>query len=760
VFLDRYARKGADGQPVESTVEEMWDRVSAAIGRGSAERAEFRDLLDRFKFVPGGRILSGAGVDAEVTYYNCYVIPVETRLRRSKRGMRNDVVLLTFPDDATPDEVESMRADVRDLTGDDSGSDSREAIFDTIGLMVDIMSRGGGVGINWSVLRPKGTYLKRVNGTTSGPVSWMDVASRAVGVVEQGGSRRGAAMFMLDDWHPDLLEFIDAKRNYEAITNANVSIAISDEFMDAVREGGNWVFEFPETSDPQYNSRWDGDLAGWKAGGGLVVSHGSRPAREVWRAIVEAAWASGEPGVVFLGRYNAQSTGRGVERIISVNPCGEQGLGAYSVCNLGAMNLDAYVTAEDYEPPWFDWQRFKEDVGSAIRFLDRVVDENHYFIPENERIQKRLRRVGLGVMGLADALMGLGIKYGSDEAVNFVDTVFSDMRTAAVESSIDLARRYGPAPDWSEDMAGRPFLSGLDDPFLDDQIRKNGLRNIFLLTQAPTGTTSLLAGVNSGIEPLFDTEYIRTDRTGTHKVFSPAVSKYGSAYAVTANEVTVEQHIKMQAAVQRNIDSSVSKTINGPNSHTVEDVDKAYRLAYDSGLKGVAYFRDGSGRAQVLSREPEPAPEPDEYNFLRPASLAGVTVEAATRAGSAFITLNHDASGRPVELFVNVGRSGSDLSSMTEALGRLASLALRHGATVGGVANQLEGVGGNGNLNRAVPHAIGVALTALNAGTSPVIEGSSPVNRATYDICPSCHQASLKYEEGCEKCVSCDYSRC
>ena len=790
VFLDRYALKDERGKPVEHTVEEMWLRVAAGISDTLEEYENFYDILEDFKFVPGGRILAGAGTGTEVTFYNCYVIPVETKARRFNRTLRTaEGGKFAYTDDQP-----------------DPGNDSREAILDTTSVMVDIMSRGGGVGINWSVLRPKGTHLSRVNGTTSGPVSWMDVASHAVQTVTQGGSRRGAAMFMLDDWHPDVMEFIDAKRNLDKITGANVSVAVSDDFMRAVDDDDEWTFEFPDTTDSRYNSEWDGDLAGWKARGGGVVSYATRPAREVWRAIAEAAWDNGEPGVVFLDRYNALSTGAGRERIICVNPCGEQGLGAYSVCNLGSMNLDAYITKSShykkvtgYE---FDWENFQKDVMTAITFLDNVIDKNFYFLPENEAIQKDLRRVGLGVMGLADALIALGYRYGSDEAVEFTDRLFSTMKTAAIRRSCLLAQQKGTAPAWDREMTSRPYLRQYAGTPLGGQVRKYGLRNIFLLTQAPTGSTSLLAGVNSGIEPYFAFKYLRKDRTGEHVMLASAIEKYSVEGTVrgpewvTSNDVTVEEHIAMQAAVQRHVDSSVSKTINAPNDHTVEDVEKAYMLAYQSGLKGLAYFRDGNGRDQVLYKD-APAPTevqndiisdlrdeverlvslvPVSIEYERPDYLVGTTHKVLTRAGSAYVTVNRDPeSGRAVEVFFNVGKAGSEVASMAEALGRLGSLALRKGATLGGVANQLDGVGGRTKFNKAIPHAISEALSRENVERPVLSERQEEVvpereqpdapqvqnsTSGRLDVCPECQNLSLSYQEGCSKCAVCGFSAC
>lgn len=590
IFLDRYARKDASGKTIETEPSQMWERVAAFMADSQAEFEDFLSVLTNFHFVPGGRILSGAGAEKGKTFYNCYVIPVETSARRFNR--QNDTASV-YDEDLNRSYV---------IDREDRGNDSREAIFDTIGTMVGIMSRGGGVGINWSVLRPKGTYLTRVSGTTSGPVSWMDVASRAVGVVEQGGTRRGAAMFMLDDWHPDIEEFVDAKRDNSLITNANVSVAVSDEFMAKVREDGLWELEFPDTTDMAYDTDWDGDIGAWKRAGKRVIVHRTVRARELWRKLTDAAHASGEPGVVFLGRYNSLSTAGTTERIICVNPCGEQGLGAYSVCNLGALNLDSYVADGD-----FDWNRFEYDVRVSINFLDNVIDKDMYFVEETREQQRRLRRIGLGVMGLADALIRLRIRYGDGRSTAFVERVFRTMKDNAIMESMSLAEEKGPASDWKDSMWERPYLA----EFLarNPDIKPAPLRNLFLLTQAPTGTTSLLAGVNSGIEPYFNLKTFRKDRTGSRFVYAKAVEEtipdtsVLPSYVVTSQQVSVDEHIAVQATAQRYIDSSVSKTINAPKDQTPEETAKAYMLAYDSGLKGLAYYRDGSRDIQVLYHE-------------------------------------------------------------------------------------------------------------------------------------------------------------
>ena len=590
-WADRYALKGPDGENIEDSIEETWLRVAQAISDNDSETVAFYDLLQDFSFVPGGRILAGAGAETDKTFYNCYVIPVETKDRRRFR-----------------------RENGLGVTGgiDKTGSDSREAIFDTIGTMVGIMSRGGGVGINWSVLRPRDSYLTRVSGHSSGPVGWMDVASTAVGEVIQGGSRRGAAMFMLDVWHPDVLRFINAKRDNSKITNANISVGVSDAFMKALAEDEDWTFVFPDTTHPAYNEIWNGDINEWVRLGLPVQEYGSNPARSIWNAISEAAHASGEPGVIFIDRYNDLSTANGRERIICVNPCGEQGLGAYSVCNLGAMNLYSYIrTSPLWSDKFFDWDAFEEDVRTAIRFLDNVIDKTPDYLPETRMRQDDLRRIGLGVMGLADALLALDIRYGSPESVEFTESVFRVMKDMAIIESMEIARDKGPARGWSAELAERPYLKEFTDR---TGIPVEPMRNLFLLTQAPTGTTSLLAGVNSGIEPYFNLATWREDRTGGRFVYAQAyLDKHGEIRegverpddpsAVTSKDIAIDEHIAIQAAVQKYVDSSVSKTINAPAEQTVDETGRAFTQAYYKGLKGIAYYRDGSRNVQVLHHE-------------------------------------------------------------------------------------------------------------------------------------------------------------
>lgn len=616
-WRDRYALRDADGNTVEQSIQDTWNRVATAIGDNQTEINEFYGLLEGFKFVPAGRILAGAGAESDKTFYNCYVIPVETSARRHNRKAP--------PPSADLFSSANFEALIFQ-TRKDAGADSREAIFDTIGTMVGIMSRGGGVGINWSVLRPKDSYLLRVSGHSSGPVGWMDVASTAVGEVIQGGSRRGAAMFMLDIWHPDVLRFINAKRDNSKITNANISVGVSDKFMKALAEDEDWTFVFPDTTAPEYNTQWQGNIDWWVQHGLPVVEFDTVPARSIWKDLTEAAHASGEPGVIFIDRYNDQSTANGEEHIICVNPCGEQGLGAYSVCNLGAMNLYAYINqipeytqhvndaGETYVGQGigtvFDWEKFEEDVRTAIRFLDNVIDKTPDYLPETRMRQDNLRRIGLGVMGLADALLALDYRYGGAQAIAFTEAVFRVMKDTALRETMEIAKEKGPAKAWDNEMYKRPYLQ----EYVDRTERwVYPMRNLFLLTQAPTGTTSLLAGVSSGIEPYFNLRTWREDRTGGRWVYAKAyIDKFGERETwneladpsvVTTEDVTIDEHIAMQAAVQKYVDSSVSKTINAPADQTVEEAGRAFTQAYYKGLKGIAYYRDGSRDVQVLHHD-------------------------------------------------------------------------------------------------------------------------------------------------------------
>jgi ribonucleoside-diphosphate reductase alpha chain len=924
VWLDRYALKDANGQPVEKHPNDTYRRVAKAIAEQEEEpkrehwQSEFYRLMSEGLFIPGGRVLSGAGSGHEVTYYNCYVAP--------------------------------------------SPLDSRSGIFDNLRLMADIMARGGGVGVNLSTIRPRGSYIKTVNGYASGPVSWAELYSVTTGdVISQGGSRRGALMLMLNDDHPDIEEFITAKRDTGKLQYCNMSVAISDAFMDAVKKNSDW------------HLNWQGQTVK------------TLKARDLWSLICKSAWESGEPGVVFLERYNEEYNGKSYGQLTSVNPClsgdtllltddglrpikelegtqfliesegkwyettawktgtkpvyrltlsngqsikatadhrigvnrlnetniydvplekclgiqvdvqrgrgwsggadlgltpdkwtflgflqgdgcfrhdcdaisvnigskdgdvrftlpsggvdhsertvyyrsdhpvvdwaktaglkrvslperdlpdsiftldtlstraflrglfsangsvinqrrialkstchhlveqvqqillalgiqtyittnkskavefsngkyqcresydlnvcgnstltfmesigfiqqyksvkvgksgfarkpkvvsieyvgeedvydfsepethhgwangflvhncGEVGLEPYGVCNLGSINLAAHVKAGAV-----DYDLLKQTVRSAVRFLDNVIDATPYFLPENEKIQKSLRRVGLGSMGLADAMLLCKVKYGSQESLNFCENVYSSIADQAYIASAMLARERKPFPLWTGQFYyDAPFISRLGDE-ADDAVYNYGLRNVAILAQAPTGTTSMLLGVSSGIEPNFAWKVRRKDRLGERVIYHPIYGDWMSGYSedgadvyqkvpdyfVTAAEIAPEDHIRVQAMVQKYTDQSISKTINAPNSSTVEDVERAYMLAYDLGCKGVTYFRDGS-REGVLSDATQKQ-EANQGNQDQSKEVPLVSVRQQATDGQAPVANSQEASSQDV----------------------------------------------------------------------------------------------------------------
>lgn len=1031
-------------KPLETQPSQMMERVArgiADIETTDAAKAEwaqkFRWLLDGWKFVPGGRILAGAGTDQQLTYYNCYVIP--------------------------------------------SPRDSRGGIMETLSQMTEIMSRGGGVGINISSLRPRHAYVKGVNGRSSGAVSWGALYSFVTGLIEQGGSRRGALMLILNDWHPDVFSFINSKRQAGQITNANISVGVSDKLMDAIKEDGDWVLQFPDTSDPAYDTEWDGDLEKWLAAGRKTHVYKTVKAREIWDAIIESAWASAEPGVWFRERsnklanswyfnplistnpcftgetrvhtteglvkardlwddeteigvavdsrfgiearslaasrvfmtgvkpvfklqtdegYSVRATadhrfmtprgwvalrdlqpgdhvhvlnrkgtfgrhgslelgrvlgwlvgdgtlkadravlsffgeekrelaplfaeyvnsvvqgvgsrtsraypvglvevtdrdevrvqserlrqiaeeygltedkfqvpevvfrgtedmqrgflqalftadgsvqqtvhkatvvrlasshlalleqvqvllanfgivsrlyanrrdaqqrmmpdGRGgqklynvkaqhelaiakqnvvrfqeqigfllerknvslrerlseykvgpraerfVVRVSSVTPdgeeavydltepvthsvvinglithqCGEQPLGAFSVCNLGAINLAKFYDGESHDVAWDDLAR---TVRYAVRFLDNVIDSTPYFFEENARVQGMERRVGLGTMGIAELMIRMQIRYGSKESEAFIDKLYKFICVNAYDESVEIAKIKGPFSAFdAEKFLQSGFIQTLPED-LREKIRTHGIRNVTLLTQAPTGTTGTLVNTSTGIEPFFSWVYYRKSRLGLHEEKVPIVQQWLDAnpgktdkdlpeYFVTAMDLTPEEHVRVQAAFQRWIDSAISKTCNVPNNYTVEQVSELYKLMYELGCKGGTIYRDGSRDEQVLmlkgderaekeieKRAKSDAAAPAEAIaalttpvtqvttphrvYPRPSKLFGVTVKVATPFGTAYVNMNVDENGNPFEVFITApGKAGSDLQADAEGLGRLITLSLR-----------------------------------------------------------------------------------
>jgi ribonucleoside-diphosphate reductase alpha chain len=798
VFLDRYALKDKEGKLIEHTPQEMWSRVAAGIAKSEklAKRKywtkKFYEAMTDFKFVPAGRILSGAGTNYQVTYFNCFVIP--------------------------------------------SPKDSRGGIVESLKQLIEIQSRSGGVGLNLSSLRPRGARVKKVNGTSSGPVTWAGLFSYAThDVVQQGGTRRGATMLMLWDWHPDIEEFITVKQDLDKINGANLSVCVSDAFMEAVKKDKDWDLIYPDLDDPRYDTKWTGDMDAWKKMGGKVKVYKTVKAKYLWDLICTAAWKSAEPGLHFLERSNKRSNTHYFETLIATNPCGEQPLGAWAVCNLGAMNLSAYVKKGE-----FDYENFGLDTKIAMRFLDNVIDQTYYFFKENEKSAKTIRRTGLGIMGIGDALIKMKIKYGSKESLPVIKKIFETLRNNAYEASSDLAKEKGSFPKFNKAKYLQGYFIKNLPLALQKKIAKQGIRNAVLLTIAPTGTTSLISGVSSGIEPVYEFTFKRKDRTGEHMMYHPLYEEWKKAnpqaekpvYFVSANDLTPLEHATVQGVAQEYIDSSISKTVNAPNSHTVDDVKNLYMSAYDLGLKGLAYMREGS-REGVLERvdvKKEPARNASHSDAggeakyqpkpvaPRPMFLSGMTYKIETPVGNAYITINHNESKEPFEIFMTIGKVGSDVAAMADALGRMITLNLRLSGglspreRIKQVVAQLIGIAGAGSVGfgknrvRSLPDAMakvlsmhyGFALNGKVEDKKPLMNGhtidgnglanghsnghdlkiepevvkiqqltinekeASGIDTSTglYDLCPECGGGSLAYEEGCRKCYACGYSGC
>ncbi len=794
VLRERYLMKDASGQVQETPDDLVW-RVSRAVAAAeeryqdprvtSAEdmARQFYDVMVQHKFLPNSPTLMNAGKGNNLQLSACYVVPVE---------------------------------------------DSLSGIFEAVKHAALIHQSGGGTGFSFSRLRPEGSMVASTHGVASGPVSFMKIFDGATEAVKQGGTRRGANMGILRVDHPDILKFINCKRD-GSVTNFNISVAITDEFMRALEIDGEYDLIDPKTKQ--------------------VVK--SMRAREVMEQIVDAAWATGDPGLVFIDRANRSSANPTpeIEPLEATNPCGEQWLGPYDACNLGSINLGLFV--KDGEIDWADMERVTR---LTTRFLDDVIDINPFPLAEVSEKVHANRRIGLGVMGWAEMLFELGLRYDSDEATSLGEEVMTKIREWSTDESHALAEVRGAFPNFSR------------------SIYKDGpeLRNATRTTVAPTGSISILADCSSGIEPIFALAFQHRVKQpdGSYRVldfvnpfFQRALEQsdiedkdgvlayakeHGSLHGhpaedhpalrpyVTAHEIAPDWHIRMQAAFQRGVDNSISKTINLPNVATREDVERAYLQAWNLGCLGITVFRDGSKSEQVLNVgvkdatanpnaaapavvEPVPANTADEQAArlhrarypdgvkVRPEVVSGYTRQVRSPEGKVNITLNCDEDGL-LELFVNVGKAGSDVAALAEALGRLISLHLRIESPLSQdtraqeVAKQLRSIGGSTSIGfgqdrvRSLPDAVaraielhlkgqrGPAPTPFEAETrdesgvgasggqapfgTPHLNGhgpSSPMTAfytVTGNLCPQCGNNTLHYEEGCKKCVSCGYSEC
>ncbi len=757
IFYEKYTARDETGTPLEKTPIEMWHRVAGAIA--SAEESEdkrkeweekFYWLLENFRFVPGGRILFGAGQKGrKVTLINCYVIPLK--------------------------------------------EDTIESIFDWCKESARTYSYGGGVGTDISVLRPKGSPVHNAALESTGSVSFMEIMSETTGVIGQAG-RRGALMITIRVDHPDIYDFIKVKRNMQSVRHANISVRVTDEFMRAVEE--------------------DGEITLWFESDVIKRIEKKVKARELWNEIIQSARDWAEPGVIF---WDTMKRGSPTEyngmNIITTNPCSEQPLQPYGACDLGHVNLVSFVNNPFESNASIDWANLEKAIRYSVRFLDNVLTYNadKHPLPAQKEASLSSRRIGLGVTGFADMLAMLGIKYDSEEALKFTDELFEKIKSIAYDESIELAKEKSPFPlfDVKKHMT-MPFVQTLNTD-IKRKIEKYGLRNAAVLTIAPVGSGSVLLGVSSAIEPIFAFSYIRRSESLSKeefKVYHPLVEKYMKKfgisdekdlpeYFVEAHKINPEFRVRMQGIIQKHIDSAISSTVNLPESATTEEIGNIYMLAWKVGCKGITVYREGSREGILITENKEKKEKSDEVKFSweRPKELVGETIVYRLSNGNIYITANKDEGGYIKEVFVNLGKSGSDEKTYSEAIGRLISLYLQHGGDVHYVIKSLKGIQGrsvvwdHGIKLLSVPDAIAKALQTISSKSqqavlAPVLtqdarQNEEPAEAEENDAanaadkkandedeeigisdCPQCGEHTLVNENGCVYCTNCGYSKC
>ena len=736
VFIDKYAIKDNNGTLLEKVPEEMCRRVAREIssvesGPLMAEwENKFYWLLENFRMIPGGRILFGAGQEKfkrRATLNNCYVIPIR--------------------------------------------DDSLESIFEWTKEAARTYSLGGGVGTDISILRPRGAPVNNAALKSTGSVSFMNIMSETTGTIGQSG-RRGALMITIRVDHPDVLDFIKVKRDLNHVRHANISVKITDEFMKAVEDDEEFTLRY-ESSKVKKIER--------------VVR-----ARELWGELITSARNWAEPGLIFWDTMKKESTSEynGMD-ILTTNPCSEIPLEGYGACNLGNVNLALFVK-NPFENAELNWDDLERAVRFTVRFLDDVVDYNLYKHPLKSQTDEagKSRRIGVGFTGLGDMLIKLKIKYDTSESVKFVGTMFEKIMNIIYDESSNIATEKGTFPSFDlEKHMKSPFISKLA-PEVVGKIKKNGLRNVALITVPPVGSGSALAGTSSGIEPVFAFSYTRRSESlskQTFKVYHPLVREYMELYGVKEEkdlpEYFVEAHkidpmfrIKLQATIQNYVDHSISSTVNLPSTVTTEEVGKIYFEAWKAGCKGVTVYREGSREGILLTKEATKKKENKE--FERSTILTGRTIVfPLLETGKLYTTINFDDSGNPVEIFVNVGKSGSEEKAYSEAIGRLLSLYLQQGGDISKVVRALTGIKGKtttfvgGAKITSVPDGVAKAIDIAMKGEQPqsTLTGrdflvtaikTEEKKEKTFSTCPRCSNDTLAVENGCLTCKTCGYSKC
>jgi ribonucleoside-diphosphate reductase alpha chain len=738
----KYRLKGADGTPIDLSVEDSWRRVARALAAGEAEPAHWEErfyaALEDFKYLPAGRIAAGAGTGRAVTLFNCFVMG-------------------TIPDN---------------LGG----------IFDMLREAALTMQQGGGIGYDFSTLRPRGAEVKGVAADASGPLSFMDVWDAMCRTIMSAGSRRGAMMATMRCDHPDIEAFIEAKQDAARLRMFNLSVLVTDPFMEAVKADGPW--------DLRFNGK---------------VYH-TLNARDLWQRIMRATYDFAEPGVIFIDRINAMNNLSYCETIAATNPCGEQPLPPYGACLLGSINLSRLV-ADPFGPhAKLDPGALDDLVRVAVRMMDNVVDASRFPLPQQQAEAQAKRRIGLGVTGLADALLMLGLRYGSEQAAAQTEAWMRAIARAAYLASVDLAREKGPFPLFdAEKYLASGTMAQMDED-VRAAIRTHGVRNSHLTSVAPTGTISLYAGnVSSGIEPVFAYAYSRKvlQKDGSRseeEVVDYAVQmwrdKFGDAplpdYFVNAQTLPPLEHVRMQAAAQKWVDSSISKTINCPADISFDDFSQVYMAAWDQGCKGCTTYRPNAVTGSVLtvSEKAEATPERDrgaEVVYLtepldRPAALEGATYKLKWPGSehAIYITVNDIIQGghrRPFEVFIN--SKNMEHFAWTVALTRMISAVFRRGGDISFVVEELKAVfdprGGAWIEGRYIPsilaaiggvierHLISIGFIAgegLGLKSDPSVEAMVVGQPPRAPACPQCGAYALRMIEGCMTCADCGHSKC
>ena len=745
VLAKRYLTRDKDGKTIE-TIEELFRRVSKAIASAennypnSKYKAEelddiFFKMMTELDFLPNSPTLMNAG-KALGQLSACFVLPVE---------------------------------------------DSMEGIFDAVKNAAIIHKSGGGTGFSFSRLRPSNDIVSTTSGISSGPISFMKVFNVATETIKQGGTRRGANMGILRVDHPDILQFITCKEDQTELTNFNISVAITDKFMEALEVDGEYDLINPRSGEPVKSLK----------------------ASKVFYMIVERAWKNGEPGIVFIDRINKTQPTPAIGQIESTNPCGEQPLLPYEACNLGSINLARFVKTVNGEPE-VDFDRLRETIKLCVRFLDNVIDQNKYPLPLIDKTTKANRKIGLGLMGWADMLIKMNIPYDSSEALQLGEKVMKFIHDEGWAASKELAKERGTFPNFEKSI----FATNGTGP----------VRNATVTTIAPTGTISLIAGCSSGIEPLFALAYekhvmdnekllevhndfvkVAREKGFYSKELMEKVAKQGGVFGLSevpeeiqkvftiSHHITPEWHMKMQAVFQKYTDNAVSKTVNCPNDASKHDIETIFRLAYKLGCKGVTVYRDGSRDSQVLNLTGKKAVDVANIKPAvlvtprsRPEITVGVTERVQIGCGNLYVTVNSDENGI-CEVFTSLGRNGG-CPSQSEATARLVSMALRAGIDVQEIIGQLKGIRCMSTIRKSslvkdlkvlsCPDAIGKAIEKYYLAAKDNFKKMPPVfkekaekqdlmadNSHLGSNCPECGEV-LEHDSGCVICKSCGYSKC